>query len=243
MADESTASGATQPAGTTPRDSVAADPSATVVLLRPAESAPEVLLVQRNAELRFHGGAWAFPGGRVETDDRGQDGELGAARRAAARELEEEAGLVLDPAVLVPISHWTTPEGRSRRFATWFFAAAAGPGEVRIDGGEILAHRWLAAAAALDARARGEIVLPPPTFVTLSLLVGAVSVEAVLAQFAGRAPETILPKPVPVADGICSLYPGDAGYETLDPERPGTRNRLWIREAGWRYERELREDG
>jgi hypothetical protein len=33
------------------------------------------------------------------------------------------------------------------------------------------------------------------------------------------------------------LYPGDAGYEAGDVERPGPRHRLWSLPAGYRYER------
>ncbi|HEY2386908.1 MAG TPA: NUDIX hydrolase [Candidatus Binatia bacterium] len=44
--------------------------SATVVLLRDAGDAAEVLLVQRHAESRAFGGAHVFPGGIVDADDR-----------------------------------------------------------------------------------------------------------------------------------------------------------------------------
>jgi 8-oxo-dGTP pyrophosphatase MutT (NUDIX family) len=85
-------------------------PAATVVLLRDASHALEVLLLRRNSQLAFHGGAWVFPGGRIDAEDAGAGGDEGAARRAAAREAREEAGLAVDPSALVQISHWTTPE-------------------------------------------------------------------------------------------------------------------------------------
>ena len=37
--------------------------AATLILLRDCADGPEVLLVQRNPEQRFMGGAWVFPGG------------------------------------------------------------------------------------------------------------------------------------------------------------------------------------
>ncbi len=98
---------------------VLAQPAATVVLLRAGRAMPEVLLLRRSSKLAFHGGAWVFPGGRVDLDA-GESADDAGARRAAVREAHEEAGLVLDPAALVPLSHWTTPEGQPRRFATWF---------------------------------------------------------------------------------------------------------------------------
>ena len=55
------------------------------MVLRDSDAGPEVLLVQRNPESRFMGGAWVFPGGAVHDDDAGPAGP-------AARELAEEAG-------------------------------------------------------------------------------------------------------------------------------------------------------
>ncbi|HEX6240498.1 MAG TPA: NUDIX domain-containing protein, partial [Polyangiales bacterium] len=106
--------------------SVPVRPAATVLVLRDVPvlgntrgaSALEVLLVQRASELAFHGGAWVFPGGGVDAVDASAADELMAARRAAVREAQEEAGLTLTLDELVPFSHWTTPVDRSRRFAT-----------------------------------------------------------------------------------------------------------------------------
>jgi 8-oxo-dGTP pyrophosphatase MutT (NUDIX family) len=213
-------------------------PAATVVLLRDASTAVEVLLLRRNSQLAFHGGAWVFPGGRIDAEDAGAGGEEGAARRAASREAREEAGLEIDPAALVQISHWTTPEGLPKRFATWFFLGAADATQVRVDGGEIHAHAWLSPEAALEARSKGEIELPPPTFVTLSTLLGRRSVADAVAVARAAAPLAYLPRVVRVDGGACSLYPADAGWEERDPVREGPRNRLWMLESGWRYERE-----
>ena len=43
-------------------------PAATVVLVRETEqdSGLQVLLLQRNSRLVFHGGHWVFPGGRID---------------------------------------------------------------------------------------------------------------------------------------------------------------------------------
>src|SRR5262245_3664605 len=134
--------------------SVDAAPAATVILLRDAGNRLEALLLRRNAQLAFHGGAWVFPGGRIDAEDfsaEAPDSLLVAARYAAAREAYEEAGLVLTPDELVLLSHWTTPVGRPRRFATWFFVAAARDDAVQVDGGEIHAHRWMQPQQALTA--------------------------------------------------------------------------------------------
>ena len=96
--------------------------AASLILLRDAAGGAEVLLVQRNPEQRFMGGAWVFPGGAVHD---GQDADNAA---TAVRELEEEAGIAMPAdAELVPFSRWITPEGElvSIRFDTWLFAARA----------------------------------------------------------------------------------------------------------------------
>jgi 8-oxo-dGTP pyrophosphatase MutT (NUDIX family) len=75
-------------------------PAATVILLRAGDDPLEVLLVQRNPEARFMGGAWVFPGGSVDASE--GDGE-GGLRSAAVREVAEETGIALtSPAALAP---------------------------------------------------------------------------------------------------------------------------------------------
>jgi 8-oxo-dGTP pyrophosphatase MutT (NUDIX family) len=218
-------------------DGVPVLPAATVVLLRDARAAPEVLLLRRSSKLAFHGGAWVFPGGRVDLHAGETDDEAGA-RRAAVREAREEAGLALDPASLVQLSHWTTPEGQPRRFATWFYVAAAADAEVRVDGGEIADHRWFTAVEALAAQRAGEIELPPPTFVTLCALAGHPSARTALAAAAAASPLVYLPRIVKAAESMASLYPGDAGWQARDAEIPGARHRLLFLASGWRYLRE-----
>jgi 8-oxo-dGTP pyrophosphatase MutT (NUDIX family) len=221
-------------------------PAATVIVLRDMPSGLEVLLVQRAGELAFHGGAWVFPGGRVERDDRAEGhalsaaraAELSAARTAGVRETREEAGLVLAADALLPFSHWTTPEGRPRRFSTWFFLAEIEPHfDVVVDGGEILAHRWLTPEAALVLRAQGEIDLPPPTFVSLTVLTGCVRVADALSRARAHEPPVFVPRPRDLADGVVSLFPGDAAYEGGELSLPGARHRLWMLSSGYRYER------
>src|SRR3954447_7045124 len=110
--------------------------AATVILVRDGERGLEPRLLRRNAKLAFHGGSWVFAGGRVDPGDHDAlDAGDEPARRAAVREALEEAGVVIEAASLVPFSHWTTPPGPPRRFATWFFLAPVGDGDVTTDGG------------------------------------------------------------------------------------------------------------
>lgn len=220
----------------------AARPAATVILLRDTDSGLETLLLRRNSQLAFHGGAWVFPGGRIDAEDYppdAPDDRMTAARRAAVREVHEEAGLIVSPDDLLFLSHWTTPEGRPQRFATWFFITAAAGGAVQVDGGEIQAHRWMQPAQALELQRAGEIELPPPTFVTLTQLTPYRIVSDALTALAERTPETFFPRFVAVPGGACTLYAEDAGYAASMVECSGPRHRLWMLSSGWRYERAL----
>ena len=198
-----------------------------------------MLLLRRNPDLAFHGGAWVFPGGRVDPADRtpkDNGAPLAAARRAAVREAKEEANLTLAPEALIPLSRWTTPDGLPRRFVAWVFLTAVENGTVRVDGGEIHESRWLSPRAALDAHRDGQMPLPPPTFITLIRLQDHPSPEAALAAAAARHPRFFVPLIRNVPGGRCSLYQGDAGYADGDVDRPGPRHRLWMNRRPWRYE-------
>lgn len=93
---------------------VTVEAAATLILLRDAPDGPEVLLQQRNPGAAFVGGAWVFPGGKVDAADRnpawldqvdisaeranrllGTDTGALAYWIAALRETVEEAGLLL----------------------------------------------------------------------------------------------------------------------------------------------------
>ncbi len=215
-----------------------AHPAATVVLIRDRPGGCEVLLVRRNAQLAFHGGAWVFPGGRVDAADyAGGDDVVAAARRAAVREAREEAGLELRVDDLLAISRWVTPVQLPKRFDTWFFAAEGTDAPVAVDGGEIHDHSWMSPVEALAAQRAGKIELPPPTFVTITAIAPHANARAALAAL-GREPiEVFEPRLFPIEGGAVTLYAGDAGYADAELERPGPRHRLWIRDEGWRYER------
>lgn len=217
-------------------------PSATVVVVRDATGTGprlELLLLQRAAR-DAKPGAWVFPGGKVEASDvlAGDPGSRESALRAAVRETREEAGLDLAATRLVAISRWITPEISPQRFDTWFFLGVVDTThEVVVCGSEMVAHRWITPAAALAAHQQGEIQLAPPTFVTVQWL--SDHTHATQAQEAlGREPIlTFRPRIHRSAAGPCMLYPGDAGYDAGDPDRPGPRHRVWALPGGWRYER------
>jgi len=82
--------------------------SASLILLRDTPAGPEVLLVRRNPEQRFMGGAWVFPGGATHGGDRDE-------RATARRELEESARRGLRPPALPGGGSSGHPRIRRRR--------------------------------------------------------------------------------------------------------------------------------
>jgi 8-oxo-dGTP pyrophosphatase MutT (NUDIX family) len=219
-------------------DETPAIPAATVVLLRDTDDGLETLMLRRNSKLAF-GGMWVFPGGRVDPADHDVDrDEYAAARRAAVREAEEEAGLVVPLDDLVAISHWTPPPVTPKRFSTWFFIAPAPEGAVRIDDGEIHEHMWVSPRGALDQRDNGVIELAPPTWVTLHTLSEAHDTADALARAAALEPLVFVTRIAKTAEGLAALWVGDHAYESGDDvDAPGARHRLVMTETTWRYER------
>ena len=218
-------------------------PAATVVVVRDGEAADgtpciETLMLRRNERGAF-GGMWVFPGGRVDDDDSdpsAPDDEVAAGRRAAAREAREEAGLVLDPATLVVLSHWRPPSSVPKGFATWFFVAAASDADVEIDGHEIHEHAWLAPMEVLRRRDAGDVALVPPTFVTLTALAQHATVADLLTALGDVTPERFHTQIG--RDGAIAMacWHGDEAYEA-QPGPIGARHRLIMSDDGWRYVR------
>ncbi len=227
----------------TPTGTDDAVPAATVILLRDAAAGPEVLMLRRNSALAFAGGAWVFPGGRVDPEDldpTAPHDQLAAARNAAVREAAEEAAIELDPDGFVVLSRWCPPPEAPKRFDTWFFVAAAPAAhEVTIDGGEIHDHAWIRPADALARRDAGDIELIPPTWVTLHRLAEFRRVDAALAALAAAPVEEFVTRVGRKGDdGIrMIMWEPDVAYGGGDVDAPGPRHRLTMDAAGWDYER------
>lgn len=180
--------------------------AASVILLRDSESGPEVLLVRRNPEQRFMGGAWVFPGGAV---DEGED-----AVAAARRELTEEAAIALDEAEEpVPFSRWITPPEVKVRFDTYFFLARAPAGAEPVpDGQECVDARFARPADALAAHGRGELELVFPTIRHLEELAGFASVDDGLERSRTREVSPVQPRVVEREGRATVVLPGEPGY-------------------------------
>ena len=185
------------------------------------------------------GGYWVFPGGRIAASDhqRAETDELGAARQAAAREAEEEAGVHIAPQDLHPICEWTTPPSSPIRFATWFFATTNAAGPIQIDGTEIHDYQWWSPAEALQAHRRHQIQFANPTFALSTRLQGHTCVNDALDAIDTWPRERLLGRIHPAPGGRVALYADDCGYDTGSLDCPGPRHRIRMLDAGWRYER------
>jgi len=169
---------------------------------------PEVLLVQRNPDARFMGGAWVFPGGAVHSDDSGP-------AETATRELEEEAGVSIAAYDdLVPFSRWITPAEVEVRFDTWFFVVESPAGaEPVCDGEECVDVRWLTAGGALEEYTRGELLLVFPTIKHLEQLAEFGSVAEALDHARARQVQPVQPRVLVEGGQARVVLPGEPGYE------------------------------
>jgi 8-oxo-dGTP pyrophosphatase MutT (NUDIX family) len=187
--------------------------AATVILARGEDRSLEVLLVKRNPQSRFMGGAWVFPGGAVNPAAEGE-GEAGL-KAAALRELAEEAGVTLDgPGQLVGFSRWITPAEVKIRFDTWFYVAEAPPGvQPRVDGREVVDLRWYEPHIALDSHRRGELFLVFPTIKHLEQLSAFRSAYALIAHARRREVLPVQPRVVVSGETARIVLPGEPEYD------------------------------
>ena len=213
-------------------------PSATVVLLRDdRQRGLEVFLLRRHTASAVLGGAYVFPGGKLDEADGSDDmlsrhadhAEAWRAQLAepdlelhhavglyvaAVREVAEECGIDLLPHTLWPWSRWITPRQPSvtnRRFDTRFFVTALPEGQEPVhDDVEAIESVWLTPRQALEAFWARDLSLAPPQIMTLVSLVPHVTVHDAMAFAQSRQPPLILPEPFDDAQGIRTLcYPGD----------------------------------
>jgi 8-oxo-dGTP pyrophosphatase MutT (NUDIX family) len=241
--------------------------------------------MRRHRNQVFMGGAYVFPGGRL--DDADADPELAACIGglfvAAIRETFEEAGVLLArdargsvvdlsapetaarfaayrlelhegrltlselvrregllfaPDLLVPYSHWITPEIESRRFDTRFFLARLPEGQVPVhDRMELTEARWLTPAFALAENAAGRIVLMPPTLKTIEELLIFSNTGQIFDAARSQRIFTIFPEAFRTADSFGIRLPHDSEYALAAyrrPPRPGETTRIIMEDGIWK---------
>jgi 8-oxo-dGTP pyrophosphatase MutT (NUDIX family) len=203
--------------------------AASLILMRETPgSAPEILIVQRSTAMVFAAGAYVFPGGRVDPEDREAGAVMmplldpadAAARVAALRETLEETGIAVPDEAdrLVPFARWLPPptEKVKRRFDTRFYLARAVPAEALLepvaDGTETSHAFWATANEVLERCLKGDGRAIFPTRRMLERLAQFDTFEEARAQ-AERLPQQIISPWIEVhADGKRLCIPDNAGY-------------------------------
>lgn len=173
-----------------------------MLVVRDTPDGPSVFVQRRVATMAFAPSMYVFPGGGVDAADAEAELEAGALEAlasrmglspteaqplvaAALREVEEECGLRLSVAELVPRAHWITPPFEKRRYDTWFFAARMPEGQEALGTTTETDHdAWVLPQSLLTAYAEGRAVMLPPTVVMLEQL----ATFATAADFLADAP-------------------------------------------------------
>ncbi len=144
-------------------------------------------------------------------------------------------------------AHWITPEARSERFDTRFFIARHPEGqEASYDQKETTEGVWLTPQKALEANAKGEVALSPPTLKTLEDLSRFESIDGLLDSLRKEKIHPILPVLTKISSGPLILFPWDPEYEIFQrgeipspmdhgrPSQPGDNTtRLLLTESIW----------
>lgn len=192
-------------------------PAVSVIMVRDGDSGLEAFVQHRVTTMDFAAGVVVFPGGRVDPVDRQgaesievddpdlhleawSDSTIAEAAdgwrvllATAVREVAEETGAVLDPALLRPWANWVTPLGQPKRFDTYFYIVSAEEADApRHLTTEAHTSEWLPVTSILASAAAGDLMLMRPTFVLLSEL--AQFDSAAVATAGERTIEVIRPE-------------------------------------------------
>lgn len=129
-----------------------------------------------------------------------------------------ENGVSLDLAAMSEVARFITPLGPPRRFDTRFFVARAPAGQTaRHDEEEVVEHRWIEPAEAIERFRNDELPMMSVTHRMISCLARYGTVEELVAAANERRPEQRVRVNDP--DGAYEVVlPGEPGYETADVE-------------------------
>jgi len=157
-------------------------------------------------------------------------------RRLSLVELARQEKLVFAPDLLVPYSHWITPETAPRRFNARFFLATLPAGQKPVhDNIELTGSCWMTPARALAEQSAGRMPMMPPTFKTITELSVFSATEELFAMVRLRKMKTIMPESFRTVDGFGIILPDDcspaAGGQTEDEKK---KTRIVMEAGAWK---------
>jgi endoribonuclease LACTB2 len=189
-----------------------------VVPFRRRGSTLEVYWVRRSDRLPFLGGFWAFPGGRVEPGD-------GSLIAAAARELEEETGVVVppEPSRFVPCGGSVTPSWSNLRYDASYFLvelpAGAAP-DISHSAGELTDGEWVTPEEGIAQWRTGTRLVSP-------VVIGVM--RALADGFEGAAERMARELPREADNRLWDVVPGIAQCMLRSPTLPpATHTNCWV---------------
>jgi 8-oxo-dGTP pyrophosphatase MutT (NUDIX family) len=161
------------------------------------------------------------------------------ASRRTLRDIVEQESLRLALDALILHAHWVTPSmDGARRFDTRFFVTRLPPFQTPAhDETETTGSGWITAAAAIDAAERRDIVLPPPTWITLREVERCRTVDDVVAWSRLRCVRRREPKLLHEDGARVLSMPGDPRDPTGAEEGAPSETRFIWADGRWRPER------
>ena len=143
--------------------------------------------------------------------------------------------------LLRPFSHWITPEIESKRFDTRFLLARIPDGQkLSHDAVEMTESLWITPREALEKKDKGQMLLMPPTLVTLEELAEYDSLDRLFTAAAQREIHPIQPQVFSQGKTLGLKLPHDPEYSIeayKQPPRPDLKSRLYMTDQGWQTRR------
>jgi 8-oxo-dGTP pyrophosphatase MutT (NUDIX family) len=119
-------------------------PAAAVAFVRDTELGIEVYLSRRPMHFRYYPGAFVFPGGRRDIED-------SSLRITACREVKEEIGVDIDPALLTPLRDILTSAHAGPVYHMLTFAyPVSGDFATSVNSEEVDEEVWVTAREAIS---------------------------------------------------------------------------------------------
>jgi 8-oxo-dGTP pyrophosphatase MutT (NUDIX family) len=151
----------------------------------------------------------------------------------ALTEIAGQEELIILPELLIPYSHWITPEIEPKRFSTRFFLAQLPQGQsATTDKDELTSSLWVTPHDALQMHSAGEITLMPPTLKTIEEMAKFISLDDLFVAARNRSIYPIMPQPM--KDGLKLPYDPEYSIERYkQPLRPGEHSRFLLAGGKW----------